>query len=478
MTPLVNETDTANGGGADKAALKVLMAPVNISGMPLVLVKGLREIGVDARLLQFGRGDQGHAFGYDSDIRVDLNAGPAGQVRFDTVRSTLDDGYDIFHFWLRTLVSGPGYSGLMGLDLPFIRLNGRKIVYRFTGMDLRDPEYDLEHNPHSPFRHGFVAASPEDEPIRQAYIDFLRCHVDQFVVQDPEMAQYMPDAKIVPRALTLENWEHVGIAANDVPLIVHGPSNPSVKGTKYILAACERLQEEGLKFELKLITGMAHQEAVEWYRRADIVIDQILIGAYGVLTMEAMALGKPVICYVREDLFEPHFGKLPIINANPDNIGDVIRATVKDFELRKEKGAAGRAFVEKHHDVRKVVPDLKAVYQGVMAKPPNTSVSGADLTFIGRQYGAMEKLISRHRALVRKNEEDRVDAGGGGDNRARLARALRGEREARKEADKLHRQLERLERRTGVTRTGRRVRGRSLIGRTLSRLFRRSKPTR
>lgn len=473
MTPHTNETT----GSANAAAkpLKVLMAPVNISGMPLVLVKGLRDIGVDARLLQFGRGGQGHAFGYDSDIHIDLNAGPAGQVRFDTVQKTLDDGYDIFHFWLRTLVSGPGYSGMMGLDLPFIKMSGRKIVYRFTGMDLRDPAYDLEHNPHSPFRHGFVAAAEEDEPIRKAYIEFLRTHVDQFVVQDPEMAQYMPDARIVPRALTLENWPQIGIEPNDRPLVVHGPSNPSVKGTKYILAACERLKEEGLDFELKLITGMPHQEAVEWYRRADIVIDQILIGAYGVLTMEAMALGKPVICYVREDLFEPHFGKLPIINANPDNITDVIRSTVKDFELRKEKGQAGREFVEKHHNVANVVPALKSVYDDVMAMPEQPYRPGADLAFIGRQYGAMEKAIGQNRALVRKSEEQLAVASvGGPSNQAKYAKAKRGEREARREADKLRKQLERLERRTGVKRTGRRHRGRTVLGRLMNRLFRRS----
>ena len=49
----------------------------------------------------------------------------------------------------------------------------------------------------------------------------------------------MPNAKIVPRALQLENWPHAGLEPTDKPIVVHGPSNQAVKGTKFILKACE-----------------------------------------------------------------------------------------------------------------------------------------------------------------------------------------------------------------------------------------------
>jgi|GEM_PF-543734 len=439
--PPIGQTGAAKEG----TPLKVLMAPVNISGMPLVLVNGLRANGVDARLLQYVRdGKSGHAFGYDSDIKIDLTGRPAGEVRFETVRRCIDDGYDIFHFWLRTLVFGPRYTGLIGADLPLIKLYGRKIVYRFTGMDLRDPKFDLEHNPHSPFRHGFVAAGKDDEPVRRAYIDLLRCHVDQFVVQDPEMGQYMPDARIIPRALPLDDWPLVGVEPNDRPLIVHGPSNPVVKGTKFVLAACEELQAEGLSFDLKLVSGMTHAEAVSWYRRADIVIDQLLIGAYGVLTMEAMALGKPVICYVRDDLFRPVYGELPIVNANPDNIKDRIRQLVKDFEMRREFSARGRAFVEEHHDANRVSLELKDLYGEVMARPQKMPTSGADIAFIGRQYGAIERELTRQRALTRQRQRH-LDSTVQKLNEARqeLSVARKEVALARKDAERARRTLER-----------------------------------
>ena len=176
----------------------------------------------------------------------------------------------------------------------------------------------------------------------------------------------MPNAKIVPRALELEKWPHAGLEPTDRPIVVHGPSNQSVKGTQFVLKACEELEAEGLKFDLKLITGMAHEEAVSWYRKSDILVDQLHIGAYGVLAMEGMALGKAVMCYLREDLFKPVYGDMPIVNCNPDNFKDQLRTLIKDFEMRRDYGLRARAFVEEHHDSKKVAPLLKSVYDDVI----------------------------------------------------------------------------------------------------------------
>lgn len=378
------------------------MAPVNISGMPLVMVKGLRELGVEARLLQYRRGEGSYGFGYDSDILVNLDGRPTAETRMETVWNCLDDDYDVFHFWLRTLVFGPKYTGLLGLDLPFIKLYGRRIAYRFTGNDLRDPVQDKENNPYSLQRYGYWTASLDVEPIRKGYIEHLQCHVDAFVVQDPEMLSFMPSARVVPRSLELDKWNFVGIEPTDRPLVVHGPSNEHVKGTRFILQACEELKEEGLSFDLKLVKGMAHAEAAEWYRKADILVDQLHLGAYGVFSMEGMALGKSVICYYREDLFKPIYGDLPIINANPDSIKDVLRKTIKDFEMRKEYSIRGRAFVEEHHDHVRVAAQMKEVYDDILAAPPVKPSGGGDLKFLAMQYSSLEKDIARQRALARR----------------------------------------------------------------------------
>ena len=65
---------------------------------------------------------------------------------------------------------------------------------------------------------------------------------------------------------------------------------------------------------------LSNKEARKRYETADILIDQLLAGWYGGLAVELMALGKPVICYIREDdlkyIPKEMRDELPIINAN------------------------------------------------------------------------------------------------------------------------------------------------------------------
>ena len=64
-----------------------------------------------------------------------------------------------------------------------------------------------------------------------------------------------------------------------------------------------------------------HAEAMKLYAQADLVIDQLLAGWYGGFAVETMAMGKPVVCYIRaEDLqFVPPamVAELPLIPARP-----------------------------------------------------------------------------------------------------------------------------------------------------------------
>ena len=110
---------------------------------------------------------------------------------------------------------------------------------------------------------------------------------------------------------------------------------------------------------------MNHQEAMRIYAEADIIIDQLLSGTYGMLSVEAMAMGKVVIAYIRDDLVSKFPKDLPIVIANPDNIHSVISDLLLAPELRRQIGIASRAFVQKHHDIKAVIPKLLAIYNQI-----------------------------------------------------------------------------------------------------------------
>jgi hypothetical protein len=364
--------------------MKILMAPVNIAGQPIQLVDELRRQDVDVRLLQYGTRD-GHAFGYKTDMLVDPRPRPTGML--DALKSSFHAGYDLYHFWLRTLYFCPMYHGFTGLDVPLIKARGKRVVYRFTGFDLRLRTEDMAKNRFSPFHYGYNHGF--DEELQRRYIDFLGEYVDQFVVQDPEMQDFFPEAHIIPRVMNLEDWQYVGVRQTDCPLVVHAPSSKKVKGSGFVGRAVEELKSEGLHFRYREISGMSHAEAKQWYERADIIIDQLLIGWYGVLTLEGMALGKPVIVYVREELLDNFDHDLPIHNANPETIREQLRVLIRDSDLRTELGRRSRKFVEGYHDVRKVASNLKDLYCQVLDRDPVQPTSGADVDYYELQLNMM-----------------------------------------------------------------------------------------
>lgn len=84
--------------------------------------------------------------------------------------------------------------------------------------------------------------------------------------------------------------------------ILHAPNHKTIKGTSYIKKAIDELFAAGYPVELIFLEKRPNHEIIEEISRADIVADQLVIGWYAMFALESMALAKPVICYLREDL--------------------------------------------------------------------------------------------------------------------------------------------------------------------------------
>jgi hypothetical protein len=370
------------------AGSKIVMAPVNIAGQPITLVNELRRNGANVSLVQYVGNADGHKFGYERDRIVRYSGSDRSKVQIRMIEELLSEGTDLFHFWLRTLFFGGVHTKLTGFDLPFLKAYGRKIVYRFTGEDLRARSLHERVNPYSAYRYGYSTII--DEARQGKYLDFIAEFVDQFVVQDPELHEYWPTARIVPRALDLTQWHYCGPVSRDRPLVVHAPSNPMVKGTPFVRAAVEALKDDGLDFDYREIADMPHDDAAAIYRAADIVVDQLHIGWYGVLAIEALALGKTVITYVREPLGERLGVPIPILNANPDTIKDVLRGAIKDYDLRCELAPRARHFVETVHDATIVAQNLAGLYGDVLAGAQGPR------RVVERPYAGLGYLLDQH----------------------------------------------------------------------------------
>jgi glycosyltransferase involved in cell wall biosynthesis len=143
---------------------------------------------------------------------------------------------------------------------------------------------------------------------------------------------------------------------------VHAPSSRRRKGTEHVIAAVQ-----GLDADLDLVEGLRHDEAFERYREADLVVDQLNAGWYGLFAIEAMALGKPVVTFLHDEAVrrsEEAFGiRVPLVSATAETLRDALRPLVADAARRRELGAASRAYVERVHDLDRVADRLLDLYR-------------------------------------------------------------------------------------------------------------------
>ena len=235
---------------------------------------------------------------------------------------------DIFHFYFGlTLVP-------KSLQFPILRATRRKSVFHFLGTDIRGKS-----------------------PAELAYGK----RADAEIVGSYDAVRWVPEAHVVPPGLDLRDFTPVPPSDDPRPLVVHAPSNREKKGTRYVIEACAELG-----VELDIVEGVQHEEARDRYARADIVVDQLNAGWHGVFALEAMALGKPVVTHLKPDVVERSaegYGiKVPIVPATKDTLAEALRPLVEKPALRRELGAAGRAYVEQVHDIDKITDRLLAIY--------------------------------------------------------------------------------------------------------------------
>jgi glycosyltransferase involved in cell wall biosynthesis len=166
---------------------------------------------------------------------------------------------------------------------------------------------------------------------------------------------------VIPPGLDLSQYAVSAGRGGVRPLVVHAPSNRERKGTEHVEAACAQLP-----VDLEVIHGLRHEQAVEIYKRADIVVDQLNAGWYGLFAIEAMALGKPVVTFLHDEAVrrtEDAFGvRVPIVSATKETLADRLRPLVASAEDRRRLGAEGRAYVERVHDADHVADRLLDIY--------------------------------------------------------------------------------------------------------------------
>lgn len=334
--------------GEDHTPGRVLHAPTEIAGQASAAVRGLRLLGVRADLFA-----PPHPAAYDAAEIVP----PPDPIGYARVALRASVTHDTFHFHY-----GMAFQRhLRGLDARALRRAGKRVVAEFHGSEVRMPSLESARNPYYTPHPAETDAGAERLMSRWSAI--AGGHA---IICDPALSVFVE-----------RHFQHVHVAGQRIevaryapappapdtnkPLVVaHAPSDTGLKGTAFVRRAVAKVRE----FQYVEVIGRSHAEAVQALRRADLVVDQLCLGSFGVVTLEAMSLGKPVICYLLPE-YAASLPGCPIINANPETILEVLRAAAERRTELHDRGLASRAYVERHHDVTMAARRLVSAYRAL-----------------------------------------------------------------------------------------------------------------
>lgn len=344
---------TAHSRGDGQNSTRVLQGTLDLSSQTAFQADVLKRKGIYSRSLNYAPEINAE---FKSDYALDVSR---LKTRDDILHTTRDitskiiPQFDVFHFH-------HGYTLTFDhFDLLALRDLGKKVFMNYWGRDVR---------PTSKVPCGYKRGNREkdcDESILRR-LESLSALIPECIVCDEEVYEYVRDffqsVHIIRPMIDLERYKPAYKSKRGGRLtILHACPPGMAEESKQIGASIEAIQEN-YPINYRIVQGIPHEKAMELYREADLIIDQIRPGSYGKLAIEAMALGKPVICGISDFMQENYPSELPILRASPDTLRQTVEYVLNNRELLFELGKKGRSYVEKYHDSSREAEKLIKLY--------------------------------------------------------------------------------------------------------------------
>lgn len=372
--------------------LRILHAPWNVAGQSAQLAAAERALGADSRCVVIHE----TAKGFPADEVLSPPNSSVLQREFARMqllwRATRWADVIHFSFGQSCLVpnifpdlsrinwSNPSsiawqlYSRAVWLkDLPLLSALGKTLAVTWQGDDARQHDRSLElFNISIAGSLGSGYYPLGSDAWKRRSIEAFSKYVPIHYALNPDLLHVLPGcARFIPY-MSFDPRVIQAVPPNadlSSPLIFgHAPSHRGAKGTEHVIKAAEVLRSEGLLFELRLIENLSRPQALLAYAECDLMIDQLLAGWYGGLGLEAMALAKPVIAYLRESdmgfLPAAMRRELPIVTATPNSIARVMRELLLMPRVSLHAlGCASRQFALRWHDPIRIASRTLRDYQ-------------------------------------------------------------------------------------------------------------------
>lgn len=341
--------------------LKVFHGLVNYGTQSGLFAKTLRKQGIDA--ISVTTSDP---FKRQTDIELTNNGKGIRNIIiriYNRIRLVFwFFKYNTFHFYYGTTL-WPKQR-----DLPFYRMLGKKVIMEYLGNDIQGYKKSVEKYKWTNMPAFIENDDPNEYDSRiEKRLAFETKYTDLQFVCAPIYSEFVRNSIVLPLSIDLDNYPFTEHPQNKTITIMHAPTDRGSKGTEFIIEAVQRLISEGKPVILNLVENVTHVKLIDEYIKSDIFIDQINSGWYGAAAIEAMAIGRPVICSIRKSYYEfiDYGEQIPIVHADPDTIYDSINNLISNRSKLPELGSRCRQFVEKIHDNKKLTKKLIEYYKNI-----------------------------------------------------------------------------------------------------------------
>jgi len=281
----------------------------------------------------------------------------------------------VYSKWMRKLIRFYARS-LLGIEYSLSRLKNRSkaIFLTFQGSDARETKCFVEKHQQSGLAEEVIGRSGKtNNSIRRKKM-LLAGIADKIYSLNPDLLEVLPKgSEFLPYATEAGlNPKILPFNQSNEFVVGHAPTHRIVKGTNEIIRVIENLRSKGFKVRLELIEGLSREDAQKKYQEIDLFIDQLVIGWYGVVSLEVMALGKPVLCFIkgRGLHFVPPkmLADLPIINVDESSLEEKLVGVMQmSIEQRQSLAERGLAYLTEWHDPTKIAQRVVGDYRKVLS---------------------------------------------------------------------------------------------------------------
>jgi len=197
--------------------------------------------------------------------------------------------------------------------------------------------------------------------------DLRKSQDDDFcLVATPDLLKYAPNAKWVPTPIDLKEIKFTAAPSkfekNDVAKVAHYPYFRNYSSVDYYSDTLNALEKEQ-RCKVVRVINQPHLEVLRILNNCDIVVGKIAsdLGWFGKFELEGMALGKPVITHVAEELYSQY--NPPIYRTSKDTFKRDLETLIEDNSERSRLSKEGREYIMKNHSAETVSKTVMQSYK-------------------------------------------------------------------------------------------------------------------